>query len=216
MLHPSQTIWLSLEAVVVRILQLYESLKIYFFFAAYIDDIDNAKDILKNLNDVNELYFCFLKYILNFINNINKSFQSENIQIHNMYNDTKKFFKTVLSNFIEEDYIKNSALNNIIFDDQEQFLKKEEIYVGVYVKEKISQYEINIEEYKNFIDNCLFFYIELCFQIKKRFDFGITIINNLYLMNPLTILNKKTLFYHCKKVFLIWFKRKIIKKLKMN
>ncbi|XP_061392997.1 uncharacterized protein LOC133328445 [Musca vetustissima] len=34
MLHPSQTRWLSLESVVIRILELYEPLKIYFPFAA--------------------------------------------------------------------------------------------------------------------------------------------------------------------------------------
>ena len=54
MLHPIQTRWLSLEAFVVRILQLYRAPKIYFAFATEIDDIDTAIDILLiNLNDTN-------------------------------------------------------------------------------------------------------------------------------------------------------------------
>ncbi|XP_061389174.1 uncharacterized protein LOC133324344, partial [Musca vetustissima] len=75
MLHPGQTRWLSLESVVVRILELYEPLKIYFSFAANVDKIDTANIIFENLNDTNEIYVSFLKYILAIINNINKMFQ---------------------------------------------------------------------------------------------------------------------------------------------
>ena len=81
------------------------------------------------------------------------------------------------------------------------------IFRKIFKKER--KCEINIEEYNNFIDNILFIYIKLCVQIKKRFDFGNTIINNLYLMNPLTIINKKSTILPLLK---IWFKRKMIKK----
>lgn len=45
-LHPCQTRWLSLEAVVIRLLDMYESLKIYIFFAVHIDKIDTAISFL--------------------------------------------------------------------------------------------------------------------------------------------------------------------------
>ena len=66
-LHPFQPRLLSLEAVVNRLLDLFESLY----------NIVIAKIILDNLNNKTEIYFMFLKYILGIINSINKMFQNE-------------------------------------------------------------------------------------------------------------------------------------------
>ena len=55
-LHTCQTRWLSLEAVVNCLLDLFESLKIYVAFVENTDNIDTAKIILYNINNKNQIY----------------------------------------------------------------------------------------------------------------------------------------------------------------
>ena len=47
------------------------------------------------------VYFAYLKYILAIINNINKMFQSETTEIHNLYTEMIRFLKIVMSNFLK-------------------------------------------------------------------------------------------------------------------
>ena len=47
------------------------------------------------------VYFAYLKYILAIINNINKMFQSETTEIHNLYTEMKRFLKIVMRNFLK-------------------------------------------------------------------------------------------------------------------
>ena len=94
LLHPSQTRWLSLEKVIVRILELYDPLKIYFAMCVNIDHIDSAQNILDNLNNpITRLYLEFLKFILPQINKLNRIFQSEHPQIHKIHEDIKSLDK---------------------------------------------------------------------------------------------------------------------------
>ena len=88
-----------------------------------------------------------------------------------MYNDMSRLYKTILTNFLKDDYIEITLLNEFIFENLNKYLKMEDIYHGVYVKEKVSQYGIDLEIYNQYIDNCVSFYVELCYQIKKSFDF---------------------------------------------
>lgn len=77
MLHP-QTRWLSLEAVVHRVLSKYEALKIYFQVMSSSDISGKATSILNQLkNPIYILFLQFLDYILPIVNRINRLFQSE-------------------------------------------------------------------------------------------------------------------------------------------
>lgn len=153
LLHPSQTRWLSLEAVVNRILELFEALKVHFLSAVNVDHIDTAKDILNNLSDIHELYLNFLKYVLRIINNINKLFQSESIQIQNIYSELYRLLQTVLSNFIKEEYIENFSVQN--FNNKEIFLERNDVYLGIYFKDKLPCTNIDPDEYNKLIDCCV-------------------------------------------------------------
>ncbi|KAI8117673.1 SCAN domain-containing protein 3 [Lucilia cuprina] len=146
-LHPCQTRWLYLEAVVVRILNLFEPLKIYFSFAANVDDIDNAKNILDDLNDSNQIYLSFLKYILEIVNKINKVFQSESTEIHTLYNQIERLVKIILSNFIKHCNINIDEIYLTDFMDKNNFLDTDQVYLGLYASElilktKLSKFEI--------------------------------------------------------------------------
>lgn len=96
MLHPSQTRWFSLEAVLLRLLDRYDCLKIYFNFVVNVDNMGKAKPILNALNDpLNELFLSFLSFILPVINNINRLFQSEKPTIHILYSKMERLVKTI-------------------------------------------------------------------------------------------------------------------------
>lgn len=189
LLHPSQTRWLSLESVVNRLLELFEPLKIYFGFAVNIDLIDTAKDILNNLNGIHQLYFYFLKYILRLINNVNKLFQSESVQIQNVYSELSRLLKTVLTNFVKEEYVDNFEIQS--FNNEDIFLSKDEVYLGIDVKENQSSLNIEYSQYNIFVECCVQFYIELVSQILKRFDFSDKLLEGLNAIEPTVALNKK-------------------------
>lgn len=188
MLHPSQTRWLSLEAVVVRILDLFECLKIYFSFACNVDKIDTSIVIYENLNEQNLIYLSFLKYILGVLNNINRIFQSESTEIHNLHMQMERLFKTVINNFIKQDVIKSVEIDLIDYNNPINFLKNDQVYLGIYAKDIISKTKLNHFELNEIIENCVNFYVELCRQIKNRFDFNSNL-KCLKIINPNNFIN---------------------------
>lgn len=73
---------------------------------------------------MNELYLCFLKYILPIINNLNKLFQSESPQIQNMQSSIKKLFLTVLDDFVQPQYLNFDYVSKVDYKNVSNKLKK--------------------------------------------------------------------------------------------
>lgn len=101
LLKLSQTSWLSLQAVVDRILELWDALILFFTHETYSkDNAINPKAVLDALNNtVFKLYFHFLSYVLDIVNNI--QFQSESPQLHLLHDKVSVLFHTILKNFIK-------------------------------------------------------------------------------------------------------------------
>lgn len=57
-LHPCQTRWLSLRCAVMRILEQYEALKLFFIDAAFSDRLNSANSILQMLNNPVTKFTC--------------------------------------------------------------------------------------------------------------------------------------------------------------
>lgn len=159
-LHPSATRWLSLEQVVNRILDYYKHLIMYFKAAVKIDKIENAQKILQNLNDTNELYLKFLKYILPIANNLNKLFQSEEPKNKEM----ERLVKVILSNYVKSDYLSSNHISKIHFNDPRNLMQNNDLYLGVEVELKLKSLietkKIEKSEIHHFKNNCCQFYIE--------------------------------------------------------
>jgi hypothetical protein len=82
MLRPCQTRWLSLQAVVNRILEQWVPLTLYLS-ESLIENVLGANTILDNLNNiVYKLYFNFLQHILNIVSKMNLEFQSESPKVY--------------------------------------------------------------------------------------------------------------------------------------
>ncbi|KAJ8917896.1 hypothetical protein NQ315_002588 [Exocentrus adspersus] len=134
-LKPAQTRWLSLRAVVNRILKSWESLILVFQEAVLSDNLHSIENILSGLrNPVYKLYFNFLSYILNIVTEINLEFQSEKSKIHTLNERLCNFQKTILSNFITRDILLNNTLENIDTKNPRNFLKLEAIYFATNVE----------------------------------------------------------------------------------
>lgn len=69
------------------------------------------------------------------------------------------------------------------------FLKFDEVYLGLLVKELISKSKLNKSEINIIINSCVNFYIELVNQILKRFDFELKSYKSLIMISPYKIMN---------------------------
>ena len=191
-LHPSQTRWLSLEVVVKRLLQLYDSLKMYFIYAVNADKLENAQTILNYLEEpVNELFLKFLSSILPSINNLNRLFQSESSQIHIVYTEVRRLVLNILDCFILPSYLELHDIEDIQFDNPENQCSLQEIYLGTAVHAQLSSETISHEQIQFYKTHCLKSYVELVFQIYQRFDFKSSQLKNLAWIGPKVVVSKK-------------------------
>lgn len=84
-LQLSKTRWLSLNQVVVRVLEQYETLKLYFR-GQHFDEIQTSSAIYNSLqNPTTKLYLEFLEYVLPIFNELNLEFQSESPKTYLLY-----------------------------------------------------------------------------------------------------------------------------------
>lgn len=197
MLQLSQTRWLSLEAVVIRLLDRYDCLKIFFNFAVNIDKIGKAKHILEHLsNHLNEMFLNFLSFILPLVNNLNKLFQSENPTIHILYSQMERLTRTILECFIKSSCLRNSKLDTIEYKNPSNFVNLEDLYLGANVQLCLKKTKLNREQENLFYLSCLNYYVELTTQIFKRFDFKNEALKLCQYLDPQNVIvdQNKTIF----------------------
>lgn len=189
-LHPSQTRWLSLESVVNRILEQYQALILFFTDASVNDRILAADNILVKLKDpLTIFFFRFLQFALPFFTKINREMQSETPKIHELYSNITAVYKTILECFIKNDVILKTPVFNINYKDPKNFLPLSEIYLGAHIVASI--HTLEQEQAHLLRTRCLDFFVEACIQINLRFDFNNEILQNMRIINPLDVIEKK-------------------------
>lgn len=114
-LHPCQTRWLSLLPAIKRVREQFETLKLFFVDEVKSFDKTNkscaSHNILSMLNNPEiYLYFCFLEYVLPFFNDLNRLFQSEKPKVQTLYKDIEDITRALLSNFMDNSYVKNTKI----------------------------------------------------------------------------------------------------------
>lgn len=192
LLQPAQTRWLSLEAVVKRLIQVFEGLQIFIDFSANIDKNEKAKSLQRQIrNPVTLLYLEFLAYILPTINNLNRLFQRENPTIQVLYREMERLVKVILDCFLKPVCIKDIEINKILYQDPKNFVKLDEMYLGVNVAEKIET--LTLEQRTSFSLKCQEFYVELVRQILKRFDFKNEVIKECQRIDPQSLIDNRYL-----------------------
>ncbi|CAH1099099.1 unnamed protein product [Psylliodes chrysocephalus] len=195
-LQPSQTRWLSLHQVVVRFLEQYNALVLYFTDQAS-ENIEKAQSILYRLNDPSvKLYYHFLDFALPFFTKLNLEMQSESTKIHTLHGKIENVLRSLLDCFIKKEYLEKTPIEDIQYKNSRFFLPIEEMYLGAYVVGSVTNktHNLNAEELQNFRTRCLDFLIESCAQIYKRFDAKRTsmkILKDISIISPEQVISKK-------------------------
>lgn len=107
-LSPSNTRWLSLKACVDRTLEHYVVLTEYFRLEMFEDGTSANVRIYEGLeNKLTKVYLEFLSYILEFLTDFTKLFQTETPLLHCLKPDIEKLIRAITSNYMELNYVKN-------------------------------------------------------------------------------------------------------------
>lgn len=194
MLHPSQTRWLSLVAVVERILEQWDALKLFFTSTWLNEKLISTEIIFKNLNEpFIKLYFNFLAWILPKFTDFNKSFQSESVMITLLNDKVHEIYRDILLCFLNRNYVMQNELQTINLDNKEKWLKNEQMYLGVRVMNDLKHDEIskNKSELNIFYNTCRNFLITSAKEIKKRYCINDPILSKLHVLHPTNAASSK-------------------------
>lgn len=196
-LQLSQTRWLSLHAVVQRLLEQYDALVLYFTNAHLNDEILAAESIVNRLKDPSvKMYLHFLNFVLPHFTNLNLEMQSEKIKIHTLYRRIESTFRNLVDCYLKPEYLEKTATEDIQFRNPNNFVQIENIYLGAHVMAAISNKTTGLDEgrLEEFRKRCLDFYVESCRQIYNRFRFrdsAQVTLKLLSMISPEEVLSKK-------------------------
>lgn len=174
-LHPSQTRWLSLVAVVVRILDNWDALRLFFDEKWLSERLETVERIHIALNDsITKSYFLFLAWVLPKISGMNEYFQSEKIVATFVHEKMVNSYKDLLLTFMKREYVYRTDVQEIRPDDLSHWLDISQLYLGVGVlrhleKKEESEKAQPIHEFKI---RCRNFLVTVCVQMKQRYGHG--------------------------------------------
>jgi hypothetical protein len=174
-LHPSQTRWLSCSAVVERILEQWEALKLYFTDKWVGERLLSAEFLFKSLHDpFLQMYYKFMNWILPKFSKLNAYFQSEKVLISEIYNVMVTNFTEILLLFMDRAYVMNTPLHEINPRRGDKILNYRCIYLGVHVANDLKKDEIKNKPdlLNDFYGRVIEFLKCACVEIQKRFDFN--------------------------------------------
>lgn len=193
----SSTRWLSLGMVVKRLLVHWNSLSLYFQNEVLVENEQKAQDISYNFTKITKCYLLFLSYILELVNKLVLEFQSESTKVHHLLENMTNLYKTILGSFIKKSILKvyDQNIKNLVFNDPGNFMDITEIYFGAELEVYVCEHSnsINQVELLNFKRHALDFYVELCRQIKIRFNFDNESLQFASLFDPKKVTSDSTI-----------------------
>lgn len=115
-------------------------------------------------------YLLFMSYILKLINDVNTLFQSETTQIHVLYIQLHSLYIEIIKNFIKPQYL--SCDCEVDIKNPDLYLTPSSMHFGIKFENFLLSEGLEEEEIRPLKNRLVSFYIELCDQIKSRFDFS--------------------------------------------
>ena len=187
MLHPSQTRWLSLVAVVERVLEQWDALTLFFTDMWFSERLVAAEHILECLRDpAVKLYYLFLQWALPKFTNLNAFFQSSKVVVTELQDKLCELYRDILLCFLDRQYVMKTELNRIDPCDQEKHFANPMMYLGVGVMSFVNKPEIvarpDIRE--EFYKRCRSFLQVAALEVKKRWDFNDPVLSKIGMLSP--------------------------------
>lgn len=166
----AQTRWLSRGAVVARILEQWEPLALFFEAESPKDRVDGAAGILKVMKTPGTRHMLlFLDYVLPKIDSLNVQFQSEAFRVHEVFKSTRDTYREIPSLFVRDDVIFTQDVSTIDPASKSNHRPIKEVQLGGRCLAEIQRVSLGDSEVR-FREDCVKFLVELCVQIRKRFD----------------------------------------------
>lgn len=175
---------------IVRIIEQWDALTLYFTSAAQTDRLLATENVAKALhNPIFKLYFEFLAYILPKFTEFNKLYQSEKPNLHCVTSDLSTLYKSLLSCYMSSTYIRCKPLSELDPSDATNMLPLTAMYMGHKVSSELVKPEIRgqSEMVRGFLEHCQQLYIEGALQVKKRFPISDPILSSMVFLNPALI-----------------------------
>ncbi|XP_068211680.1 uncharacterized protein [Palaemon carinicauda] len=163
------TRWLSRGLVLSRILEQWDALQLFLQGEAKTDKVDGASQISKTMATPGTKHMLlFLNYIISKVAKLNLEFQSQYFRIATLYSTISDEYRSILALFVDEDILHSHSLAEL--DPNDAAKHKSIIGLGgrceaMLIKQPLGEYE------GRFRNDCKRFLVELCTQMKKRFNF---------------------------------------------
>ncbi|XP_076811997.1 uncharacterized protein LOC143458967 isoform X2 [Clavelina lepadiformis] len=170
MLKMCQTRWLSLQMCTSRIVEQWKPLQL-FFTAPYL-----------------RASFEFMNFVLDELTGLNRLFQSNEFQLHNLYPEVVRVMKMFALNFMKRSYIKDSHIHHLNVDDSSRWLSIQEVYPGLMASDTIK--ELLPHQKESFLERCREWYREAVKQLYRRINLDDPILQSLSHLKPSAIVNE--------------------------
>ncbi|XP_066947073.1 protein FAM200B-like [Macrobrachium rosenbergii] len=187
-LHPSQTRWLSLVAVVQRLLEQWEALKLFFSEKLLATEL-----IISSLHDpFMKVYFMFLDWVLPKFTEFNKFFQSDKAVITVLHDKVSMLFRDLLSS-MDRTYVMKTDLSTVNPERHDRHLSDSQMYLGVKVMQGLNNPSIQEKkaQQQEFFQRCRSFLVVACTEIKKRYNFNYGVLSKLNCLCPKNALSSE-------------------------
>ncbi|XP_018365745.1 PREDICTED: uncharacterized protein LOC108763808 [Trachymyrmex cornetzi] len=189
----SGTRWLARIEAIKTIIDQWDELKLHFEMAKNSNRCSEGyvAEELYNMykNDENKIYLIFLRDALKDITNINKLFQSNEIEPLKLFKDLNHLLYLILQKIVvpsQLEKVKHQDLTNYNFQDYLMFVDC--VDYGYYFNEFSSK--INPQNLKDIKERCKAFYIELVKQLQKRIPENLQILEKLSYFTSENAMNK--------------------------
>jgi len=180
------TRWLSHYLCIERLLESWDTIKHFLSEIVVSEKTKSGEYLLSIMGNVEtKAYFLFLKYILNFFNAFNASFQALETRIHLLQPKSLNFLFKICRHFLKDELLKRFSANTVFSVEKNQ-KTLQEINLGSDCEEYLNK--LVIQGHKDVIkivrENCLSFYVTAAEEIRKRLPVYNIFLSKLQVFTP--------------------------------
>lgn len=191
MLKHKETRWLSLENVVIRILELWTPIFIMAEQLHMQNDATATKIFNLMLDPEMKCYFLLVKQALFELNSLNRLLQSDEVILHILKAEIDKRYKNIVSIILNRDYVRSTAASEIDVFNEDHYVAFKDLQVADEIKDTLRKNGVAME---NFCSNAYRFVMALAFEMQERFNkFEIPLYEAAACLDPQNATNKE---YH--------------------